>query len=147
MDLRALAEPLQAQLNAIRRRLRRPLETEFAGGGLTGPQQLVMSALVQTDVGLSLKQLSAKVSLAHSTVSGIVDRLEKKGMVERCPHASDRRVTRIIASKEVREFMKTQVPELTLSPLLEALRLASPHERRAIGKGINVLARLIEPQE
>jgi len=41
--------------------------------------------------GLSLKLLSEKVSLAHSTVSGIVDRLEKRGMVKPGVLASHRR--------------------------------------------------------
>jgi DNA-binding MarR family transcriptional regulator len=43
---------------------------------------MVMQALVQSE-GLSLKQLSAQVSLAQSTVSGIVDRLQARGMVVR----------------------------------------------------------------
>ena len=37
-----------------------------------------MRIVVRND-GISLKELSAAVNLAHSTVSGIVDRLEKRG--------------------------------------------------------------------
>ena len=77
-----LAQEMDQHLNVIRQRLREPLETEFARGNLTGPQRMVMHALVLSK-GLSLKQLSAQVSLAHSTVSGIVDRLQARGMVIR----------------------------------------------------------------
>jgi DNA-binding MarR family transcriptional regulator len=140
--LRALAQQTERQLNIIQRSMRQRLQAEFARGNLTGPQRLVMSVLVRTQ-GLSLKQLSEAVSLAHSTVSGIVDRLEKQGLIERQTHPADRRITLLIASPPVREFMETRMPELALHPLLEALRHASPAERRSITRGLNTLAKLL----
>jgi DNA-binding MarR family transcriptional regulator len=140
--LRALAQQTERQLNIIHRSMRQRLQAEFARGNLTGPQRLVMSVLVPTQ-GLSLKQLSEAVSLAHSTVSGIVDRLEKQGLIERQTHPTDRRITLLLASPPVREFMDTRMPELALHPLLEALGQASPTERRAITQGLNTLAQLL----
>ena len=141
--LRALAQDLEARLHGIRRKMRRRLEAEYARGEVTGPQRLVMQALVGSG-GMSLKELSAKVSLAHSTVSGIVDRLEKRGFVNRQVLESDHRVTQITVAKVVREFLEKQVPELTLYPLLNALRRASEAERIAVRKGIETLERLME---
>ncbi|MGH9604081.1 MAG: MarR family winged helix-turn-helix transcriptional regulator [Terracidiphilus sp.] len=141
--LLALAQDLEAQLQSIRRKMRRRLEAEYARGDVTGPQRLVMHALVSSE-GMSLKELSARVSLAHSTVSGIVDRLEKRGFVNRHVLESDRRVTQITVSKPVSEFMKKQAPELALHPLLNALRRASGAERSAVRKGIETLERLLE---
>ena len=112
--LRALAQDLEAQLHGIRRKMRRHLEAEYARGEVTGPQRLVMQALVGSGA-MSLKELSAKVGLAHSTVSGIVDRLEKRGFVNRQVLESDLRVTQITVSKAVREFLEKQAPELTLT--------------------------------
>jgi DNA-binding MarR family transcriptional regulator len=140
-DLRALARKTELQLSVIQRRMRQRLQAEFARGNLTGPQRLVMSVLVRHQ-GLSLKQLSQAVSLAHSTVSGIVDRLVKQGLIERQPHPTDRRVTLLTASDPVRKFMKTRMPELALHPLLDALRLGSPAELHAITKGLDTLAQL-----
>jgi len=122
--------------------MRQRLHAEFARGNLTAPQRLVMSVLVPTQ-GLSLKQLSEAVSLAHSTVSGIVDRLEEKGLIERQTHATDRRITLLVASRPVREFMDTRMPELALHPLLEALGQASPTERRTITQGLTTLSQLL----
>jgi DNA-binding MarR family transcriptional regulator len=141
--LRALAQDLEARLHGIRRKMRRRLEAEYARGEVTGPQRLVMQALVGSG-GMSLKELSAKVSLAHSTVSGIVDRLEKRGFVNRQVLESDHRVTQITVAKVVREFLEKQAPELTLYPLLNALRRASEAERIAVRKGIETLERLME---
>jgi DNA-binding MarR family transcriptional regulator len=141
--LRALAQKLEAQLHGIRRKMRRRLEAEYARGEVTGPQRLVMEALVNSE-GMSLKELSAKVSLAHSTVSGIVDRLEKRGLVKRQTLESDQRVRQITVSKAVREFLEKRAPELKLHPLLSALRRASEAERTAVEKGIETLERLLE---
>ena len=133
---------MEAQLQAIRRKLRQRLEAEFARGELTAPQRMVMGELVRAE-GMSLKELSARVSLAHSTVSGIVDRLEKQGLVERAAHATDGRVTMIRASGAVREFLQKKMPALTLTPLVKALERADEKELRAVRRGLDTLERLL----
>jgi DNA-binding MarR family transcriptional regulator len=142
-DLLKLAQEVDQHLNVIRQRLREPLETEFARGGLTGPQRMVMEALVRSE-GLSLKQLSARVSLAHSTVSGIVDRLQARGMVVRRKDEADGRATVITPSEEVRDFLSNRMPELAISPLKGALRGASDSERAIVLRGLRKLRSLIE---
>ncbi len=146
-ELRALAQHTERQLNAIQRGMRQRLQVEFARGNLTGPQRLVMSELTRIRQGLSLKQLSESVSLAHSTVSGIIDRLVKQGLIERRTHPTDRRITLLVASRVVREFLDTRMPELALSPVLEALQHASPAERQSITKALDTLARLLAKTE
>jgi len=142
-ELNRLAREIEGHLGAIRRILRQPLEAEFARGDLTAPQRSVMQALFHSD-GLSLKELSRRVGLAHSTVSGIVDRLEKRGLAERRPHQSDRRATTIAVSKAVREYMRDTFPAIVLSPVLAALRRARPAERAAIVEGLRTLRRVVE---
>ncbi len=140
--LRELAQHIEAQLHGIRRKLRYQLEAEYAAGRLTGPQRMVMQLLVRTET-MSLKDLSRTVGLAHSTVSGIVDRLEARGMVERRPGTSDRRVTQISVTKPVRDFLQRQAPELTLHPLVTALKRATLAERETVQEGLNILERLL----
>lgn len=141
-ELRQLALEIEQHLTAIRQEVRRPVEAEFAKGGLTGPQRTVMQALVQSD-GLSLKELTRRVGLAHSTVSGIVDRLEKRGLVERQPDLNDRRHTRIVISSVVRDFMEKKYPILAAHPLFDALRLANSAELDAVITGILTLRKLL----
>jgi DNA-binding MarR family transcriptional regulator len=142
-----MARQMEAQLNQIQRQMRRTLQAEFARGQLTGPQRLVMQALVESADGLSLKDLSKSVSLAHSTVSGIADRLEKQGLLTRETDSKDRRITRLVPSKPVRDFLAVRMPELAVHPLLEALGRASAAERETISAGLNTLARLLTPQD
>src|ERR1700728_3683689 len=141
--LHKLAQEVDQHLSVIRQRLREPLETEFARGGLTGPQRMVMQALVQSE-GLSLKELSAQVSLAHSTVSGIVDRLQARGMVVRRRDEADGRATVIAPSGAVRDFVANRMPALAISPLTEALRGASNSEQATVLRGLRKLRALIE---
>jgi DNA-binding MarR family transcriptional regulator len=64
-------------------------------------------------------------------------------LIERQTHPTDRRITLLVASPPVREFMETRMQELALHPLLEALSHASPTERKAITQGLNTLAKLL----
>jgi DNA-binding MarR family transcriptional regulator len=136
------ARELVKQLQEITRWRRQPLESAYAEGNLTGPQRGVMHVLVETP-NLSLKELSARVGLAHSTVSGIVDRLEERGMLVRSVESGDRRATRIAPSPAVREFMSKNVPALEADPIEAALRRATPAQRETIRAGIALLHELL----
>jgi len=142
-SIAAQAERLEQDLGAIRRALRKPLETEMARGELTVPQTAVMRVVVRQH-GVSLKELSREVSLAHSTVSGIVDRLEKRGMVERRADPEDGRTSRIYPTIIVADFVREQLPRLSRGPLEDALGRATKAERAAIGGALRRLRELLE---
>jgi DNA-binding MarR family transcriptional regulator len=142
-SISAQAERTERELGAIRRILRKPLEAAEARGGLTAPQTAVMSVIVRHD-GISLKDLSREVSLAHSTVSGIADRLEKRGLVERRADPADGRISRIFPTAAVTRFLRDKMPALSRRPLESALSRATPAERAAIEKAISRLRRLLE---
>jgi DNA-binding MarR family transcriptional regulator len=142
-EIAAAAMELERDLRAVRQILRRPLEAEIARGRLTGPQQSAMQALVQSGA-MSLKDLSRELGLAHSTVSGIVDRLQSRGLVEREPDHADRRISKITASDLVREYVRKTIPALETNPLAQALRSATPSERKQVREGVRILRELLE---
>ena len=131
------------ELAQIRKLLRKPLETEIAKGNLTAPQRAVMQVVVRHD-GINLKDLSAQVSLAQSTVSGIIDRLARDGMVERRPDPSDGRGTRIHPTAPVIAFMRETMPHLINDPLQQALARASAQEITQIEQALVRLRELLE---
>jgi DNA-binding MarR family transcriptional regulator len=137
-----MGQEIDRDLREIRRALRRPLAAEIARGELTAPQRAIMQILVRTD-GLSLKELSRQAGLAHSTVSGIVDRLEQRGMVVRQADAEDGRSSRIVVTEVVREFVRDKLPRLAMQPLVDALRRASPGQRAKIVAGLRTLRRVL----
>jgi DNA-binding MarR family transcriptional regulator len=142
-ELTRVAQEIDEHLSRVRQVLRQPLETEFARGGLTGPQRSVMQAVVQSN-GMSLKELSRRVGLAHSTVSGIVDRLAQKGLVARQPDKKDRRLSLVVPSKQVRDYVQKKLPALTMHPLQKALQQIKPAERAAILDGLRILRHAVE---
>jgi DNA-binding MarR family transcriptional regulator len=144
--LAAMAQEIDRDLQVVRQALRKPLETVIASGGLTGPQRGVMRALVGAEA-MSLKELSAAVGLEHSTVSGIVDRLEERGMVKRRADETDGRLSRISVTRGVRDFVEHAMPALTVDPLVEALGRAKGEERKRILEGVRLLRRVVEETE
>jgi DNA-binding MarR family transcriptional regulator len=145
-EIGSLAEGIERDLSQIRRALRRPLEAEVAKGELTAPQISVMREVVRHE-GISLKDLSCAVSLAHSTVSGIVDRLEKRGIVARRGDAVDGRMSMIFPTPAVTEFVRKQIPALSRRPLEAALDGIAQAERAGIAEAIRRLRMLLEESE
>jgi DNA-binding MarR family transcriptional regulator len=139
----ALAERIEEDLGAIRRALRGPLETAAARGRLTMPQTAVMRLVVRSP-GIVLRDLSREVSLAHSTVSGIVDRLEKRGLIQRRPDPADGRAMRIFPTAAVTSFVREQIPRLARGPLEAALVRAGKAERSAIAQALGRLRELLD---
>jgi DNA-binding MarR family transcriptional regulator len=138
----AQADRIERDLGAIRQAMRKPVEAEVAQGGLTVPQKAVMHAVIMNH-GISLKEVSHRLSLAHSTVSGIVDRLEKQGLIERRADENDGRVSRIHPTAPVSQFVRDKIPALTRGPLQAALQRATATERDQIEHALNRLRELL----
>jgi DNA-binding MarR family transcriptional regulator len=75
-------------------RLRSHIRPIFAERGLTGPQWRVLRMLGESATqGLTLGQISDHLGVTGGNTTGIVDKLEEAGLVERLPHPDDRRAT------------------------------------------------------
>jgi DNA-binding MarR family transcriptional regulator len=62
--------------------------------GLTGPQLTVIKILAELG-DLSLSSLSGRIKAQNSTVTGIIDRMEREELVQRERSAEDRRIVLI----------------------------------------------------
>ena len=74
--------------------------------GITAPQfNVLILLLVQTkDGAMSQSDLGRMLTVNRSNVTGLVDRLEKLGMVERVLDNGDRRVNRVALTPKGREI-------------------------------------------
>jgi len=118
------------------------VRSKISNGGLTTPQINAIMELVKED-GLSLKELSKRINLSHSTVSGIIDRLETKGSVIRRQDTSDGRFTRIFISEQVNNQIKTRMNQI-YSPFITAVQKAQPDEKAKILEGFSIFCRLLK---
>jgi len=91
------------------RRLTKGLAAQF---GLTGPQLTVIKLLEELG-DLSLSSLSERIRAQNSTVTGIIDRMEREGLVKRERSTTDRRVVYIRLS----EKGQTLAREIQVEPM------------------------------
>jgi DNA-binding MarR family transcriptional regulator len=70
-------------------------ESAAAAQGLTTVQAKVLDALVEP---LPMHRIADKLKSERSNVTGIIDRLEARGLVERRPDERDRRIKNIVAT-------------------------------------------------
>jgi DNA-binding MarR family transcriptional regulator len=92
---------------------------------------------------LSFTELTEIVSLNNSTVTGIVDRLERRGLVQRERSSADRRRIDIIITTEGIDFLQSVPPPIQES-LIEGLEHMSQDEVDTIMWSIDTLLTLLQ---
>ncbi|MCL6635275.1 MAG: MarR family transcriptional regulator [Peptococcaceae bacterium] len=130
------------KLAKVMRKVQRYYESSLAPYEITPVQFYVLSVLWQND-GMKFKDLAKSVNIDGSTLTGILDRMERGGFVERRDDPEDRRsllvfltgkakkivpATISLAEKLDREI-RGQFPEEEFNTFLAVLeRLSLPHE-------------------
>jgi len=77
-------------IEGLEKRLRQFQGYTLKESRLTSPQYLILGLLSEQD-GRPFKDLAEALACTRATITGIVDTLEKKGLVTRNPHPQDRR--------------------------------------------------------
>lgn len=77
-------------------------DSRLSAFNLTGTQYFVFNALWMGD-GITISELAERVSLESSTLTGIIDRMEKSGYVERMMNPDDRRSILVFLTEKARE--------------------------------------------
>ncbi|TFG93395.1 MAG: MarR family transcriptional regulator [Candidatus Atribacteria bacterium] len=113
--------------------------------GFTLPQLSVISIL-EKHGEQKVSELSFKMGLSNSTVSGILDRLEQKDIIKRERTKNDRRVVKISLTGKSQDFCNDfrKKKEEYLTQLLKKL---SEQEIRDIIKGLEILNRALAEEE
>ena len=79
--------------------------------GLTGPQLVILQELSRNGE-VSIGELAKAVSLGQATVTGIIDRLEKRGLVMRRRSEKDKRRVLVHTTKSCKTIIKAAPPPL-----------------------------------
>lgn len=106
--------------------------------GLTGPQVTAVKML-EGFGDLSLSALSEQMSAHNSTITGLVDRMEKGGLVERVRSTQDRRVVLIRLTDHGRAIARS-VPVTSMEVFARALASLSSGERDALRRILRKLS-------
>lgn len=104
--LAAQARHLRAALVALSRRrpVRDPVAAACENLDMT-PAQLHIVLWLGTDGALTMGELARRVAVTEKTITGVVDRLERDGLVQRERVSADRRVVQVtLAPRGARLF-------------------------------------------
>jgi DNA-binding MarR family transcriptional regulator len=96
-------------MGKLHRSLRRNYDRQLKNFGLTPCQFDVLLSLWGED-GIVLSELGRRVSRDSPTITGVVDRMEKKMLVKRTRDDSDRRVVKVVLTpkgKNMQEKLST----------------------------------------
>ena len=110
--------------------------------GLTGSQSGVLRCLIQ-DGPQSSAELSRQLHVTPSNITGIIDRLEKKGLVERIRKEGDRRIA-IIKLTEDGEALSKQLPDPIEIKLISELADLEPGQVQKLGNSMTHILNLID---
>jgi len=115
--------------------------------GLSIPQLLTLQLLSQC-VGRRAtgKEIKKHLVLNASTVTGIVNRLEKKGLVVKANSPDDRRTTFIVLTAPGMEALR-QSPTTAQVNLSDKLTSLSPEKLAELSKSIDLLINILGAEE
>ncbi len=77
--------------------------------GLTGPQLMILQEVAHADE-ISVGEVAKTISLSQGTVTGIVERMEKRGLVTRRRSETDRRRVLVQATVAGKQLLETAPP-------------------------------------
>ncbi len=109
---------------------------------LTGPQSLVLRTLLK-EGPLSSASLSRRLYVTPSNITGIIDRLEKKGLAERTKKEGDRRVSLIKLTESGTE-LSSSLPDPIEKKLIRELGDLEPEHIRILALVMNQILNLID---
>jgi DNA-binding MarR family transcriptional regulator len=103
------------------------------------PAQCHVLHLIEPERALPMGRLARTLACHASNVTGLVDRLESRGLVRRRPSAADRRVKVLVLTPTGSRIRALLVDRMTAPPA--ALERLSLREQREL---VRILSRLLE---
>ena len=113
--------------------------------GLTGPQSVVVRLLLNNG-SMSSAELSRLMYVTPSNMTGIIDRLEKKGLVKRVRKEGDRRIVMIVLTENGKELGKN-VPDPIEKKLINQLTDLENEHVEILAMAMNQILNLIDTKD
>lgn len=115
---------------------------QFDQFDITAPQGMLLGQLIRHGK-MKVSDLSKKMGLSNSTVSGIIDRLEKQGMVQRIRSQEDRRVVYVDVTPKFKDAFEKNFKDME-KRFEEILNRADEKEIDTILNGLETLKKVLD---
>lgn len=126
----------------VSKSLKHSMRKSFEDMGLTLPQSLVIGTLLHFGE-MKITELSQRLNLSNSTISGIVDRLEKQQLVARNRSQEDRRIVYVKLTPKFKKVFRG-IYKKTEETFAELLNAGTPEEIEQIIAGLNTLKKILD---
>jgi DNA-binding MarR family transcriptional regulator len=113
--------------------------------GLTGPQLWTIKVIAES-APIKITDLARRIYLHTTTVVGILDRLEVKGLVSRVRSKEDRRVVQVELTSKGKDLV-ARAPEVAQGLLVAGLEMLPKRSLKNITVGLKQLVKILGAQE
>jgi len=130
---------LFSEINKV---IKQNMRHDFGKVGITIPQGIVIGTLMRYGE-MKISELSRKVNLSNSTISGIIDRLENQELVVRTRSEQDRRLVHVNVTPKAAELFNGvhKKAEEIFAGLLSA---GTDEELEKIAEGLSILKKILD---
>lgn len=122
------------------RKLRKRLDQSLQEFDLTAAQFSVINQIRMSEMPVTAAQIAERLESDRPTISGILTRLEKKGLVEKVDHPTDRRSAFVKVSEDA-EALVARITERSEELTQEIFSIFSKQEK---GQLEQMMLRLLE---
>lgn len=119
---------------------RRRLANEVENYGLTVPQFITLRALHSSSEGLTMSALAEACYQISATMTGVVDRLAERNLVQRQRSLDDRRVLVVTLTGEGKQMME-QIENRQIERVARIFQALPANERKEL---LRIMARYLE---
>lgn len=112
---------------------------------VSAPQLAALNVLLQGGA-MPLSQIARQIMVDSSTLTGVIDRLEQKGLVSRLRNDADRRIIRIELTPAGQTLAEKAPPPVQMK-IVKGIRKLEEAERWKIIEGLRKLAEMIDAQD
>jgi DNA-binding MarR family transcriptional regulator len=113
--------------------------------GLTGPQLWAIK-VIAASAPIRVSDLAARMYLHPATTVGILDRLEKKGLIVRVRSQQDRRSVEISLTESGSEVV-AKAPEVAQGLIVSGLERLSSRKLKMVDSGLAQMVEILGAQE
>ena len=112
---------------------------------VSAPQLATLRVLLH-DGAMPPSQIARQIMVNSSTMTGVIDRLEKKELVSRLRNDPDRRIIRVELTEAGRALAESAPPPIQVK-IIKGMRKLEQTEREKIIRSLTKLAEMIDAQD
>jgi DNA-binding MarR family transcriptional regulator len=112
--------------------------------GLTTSQLLVLAAIQKLEVATP-GSVAKEIVLSQATVTSLLDRMEKRGLIQRNRSDTDKRSVRLALSQEGLDKLNN-APEILQTEFLNKYRRLEPWERQMLSAALGRIASMMNAE-